>query len=51
MGEELFGGAVFDQLAEVHEEDVIGEAFGLAEDVGDDEDGVVAAEFLEAALH
>ena len=50
VGEDLGGRAVLDELAEVEEDDVVGDAPGLAEDVGDDDDRVIALELDELPL-
>src|SRR5690606_4061768 len=49
-GEQGGGGAVLDQLAQVHEGGVVGAARRLLHVVGDDQDGVVLLEFGDELL-
>src|ERR1700741_3098865 len=49
-GEDLVRGAVFDQLAQVHEARIVADAGGLAEVVSDDDDGVVGLQLADRFL-
>ena len=48
---EVFGGALFDDFSHVHEDDVVGDAAGLAEDVGDYYDSEVGLDLLEFLVY
>ena len=49
--ENLVSGTLFDDFAEVHEDDVVGDAEGLPQSVGDHDDGVLLFERHEKILH
>src|SRR5690606_3706766 len=48
--EDLLGGGVLDEAAEVHEGGVVGDACGLLHVVGDDEDGVALGDLVDEFL-
>src|ERR1700733_2546337 len=48
--ENLVGVVEFDQIAEIHEGGLVGDARGLLHVVGDDRDGVVLRQFLDQFL-
>jgi len=51
MMEDLLSATFFDDLAEIHEDDMVGDAECLAEGVGYHHDAVILLQFREELLH